>query len=92
MLRTVALLVPDNLAYAVALGEALLAQGENEDAAVQFQKVLLVAPESPRSAQMLDEAYKRLNTPEAQRNAWQAITDAHPEAEMPKKHLQEIAQ
>ena len=78
---------PDDLSYTVALGEALLAQNRLEEAAAQFRKVLMVAPESPRSAALLDETYLRLNAPEEHRRVWREIGDMHPDATLPSSMI-----
>jgi tetratricopeptide (TPR) repeat protein len=88
VLQGAASLDPENMTYAFLLGEALLAGNENRAAVEQFRKVLLKAPESPRSAQLLEEACVRLNMPDLCHKIWQEIAEAHPLATLPKERLQ----
>lgn len=87
LMRRAVELGPDNLLYSVHLGRALLAQQKFEEAAAQFKKVLLAVPESPNAAKLLDEAWAGLNNPELHRQDWQSITDARPDARIPREHL-----
>lgn len=89
LLRQAIDLDAENLAYTVMLGEALLAGGENQAAMEEFRKVLMQAPESPRSATLLNEACKGLGKPGLCRSVWQEIIDTHPEAQIPRKFLAE---
>ena len=89
MLQHAVSLAPDNLAYTLMLGETFLARGENGAAIEEFQKILMKIPESPRSAQLLDDACKKLDTPDVCRDIWQKIVDAHPDAQLPRKYLGE---
>lgn len=88
LLRKAIELGPDNLLYYVYLGRALLARGAYEEAAAQFRKVLLHVPESPNAARLLDEAWAGLKDPEKQRQDWSAIVKAHPDAKIPREHLE----
>jgi len=88
LLRKAIELGPDNLLYYNHLGRALLARGKYEDAAAQFRKVLLEVPESPNAARWLDEAWAGLKDPEKQRQDWSAIVAAHPDAAVPREHLE----
>ncbi len=86
--RLAAALAPDNPKYNARLGEALLAGGKLEEAVQKFQSVLMVAPESPHTAAFMEEAFKRLNLPEARQRFWETIVEAHPEAQVPRQYLQ----
>jgi lipopolysaccharide biosynthesis regulator YciM len=58
-----------------------------DEAVEQFVRVLMAAPESPRVATMMDEAYAQLNAPEECRHTWEMIVKEHPEAQLPLLHL-----
>ena len=87
LIRKAAEYVPEDLLYTVQLGRVLLARQKFEEAAAQFKKVLLAMPESPNSANWLDEAWAGLKDPEGRQQDWQSIVDAHPDAVIPREHL-----
>jgi tetratricopeptide (TPR) repeat protein len=77
---------PDNMLRRFQLAEALFQQKKYTEAITEFEYVLLHAPESPRAAGMMNEAYASLNDPEACRRAWQQIIEAHPDAKVPQQY------
>lgn len=72
----------------VYLGEIFENQGKNEAAREAYKKVLLQKPESPVSAEKLQDLLVKMNTPpEAILAEWQALSGAHPEAAVPNYYL-----
>lgn len=88
LFRAATRLEPDNLLYRMYLGEALLELERYQEAIDEFLPILMAAPESPRSANLLDEAFQRKQDPEGRRRTWQTIVNAHPEAQLPRMRLQ----
>lgn len=85
--RIVAYAQPENLSYQVLLGETLVALGRNADALECFLKVLTVAPESPRTANMVDSVFEKLGQPEARLEFWRHLLEVHPESPLLKKRV-----
>jgi len=72
----------------VYLGEICESLGKNDAAREAYKKVLLQKPESPLSAQKLQDLLVKMNTPpEAILAEWQVLSDAHPEAAVPNYYL-----
>jgi tetratricopeptide (TPR) repeat protein len=92
LIRKAIVLGPHNLLYYLHLGRILLAQDRFEEALEQFRKVLLEVPESPNAAKLLDQAWDGMNNPEMRYQDWESIVDAHPEAEIPRQHLDALKQ
>ncbi len=90
LLRAATALAPEDPRYKALLGHALHMQRKTHEAIEQFILVLMAAPESPRVATMLDEAYAQLNMAEECRNTWEMIVKKHPEAQVPQLHLRRI--
>lgn len=88
MLRTACRHDPENLLYVMSLGESLLVQNQARESIPYFMHVLREAPESPRTASLLDKAFEELEDEAGRRQAWQAILDLHPDAILPKRQLQ----
>jgi tetratricopeptide (TPR) repeat protein len=88
-LYTAALQVyPVDLWPQVYLGEIYESQGKNDAAREAYKKVLLQKPESPVSAQKLQDLLVRMQVPpETILAEWQVLSDAHPEAVVPLKYL-----
>lgn len=91
LLRSARTLQPDNLLYAMQIGELLLKQGGIQEAIEEFKAVLMAVPDSPKTAGLLDEAYRLKQDPDGRLRAWREIADAHPDAELPRKYLGEGA-
>ena len=89
MLRAAALLEPDNLLHAVHLGETLLELARVQEAIDTFVNILMTAPESPRTAVLLEEAFRRKQDREGRLRIWQSIVSAHPDAMIPRRYLTE---
>ncbi len=92
LLRRAIALGPDNLLYYIYLGRALLAREKYEEAAAQFRTVLMQVPESPNAARLLDVAWAGINNPEGRLQDWTAIVEAHPDAKIPREHLEHCRQ
>ncbi len=72
----------------VYLGEIFENQGKNDAAREAYKKVLLQKPESPVSAEKLQNLLVKMNTPpEAILAEWQVLSGAHPEAAVPNYYL-----
>jgi len=79
---------PTDLWPQVHLGEVYESQGRNDAAREAYKKVLLQKPESPVSAQKLQNLLVHMQTPpEAILAEWQNLADAHPEAAVPTYYL-----
>lgn len=79
---------PTDLWPQVHLGELYEREGQFDDALEAYRKVLLQKPESPVSAQKLQDLLVKTQPPsEAILAEWQAISDAHPDAVVPLQYL-----
>jgi tetratricopeptide (TPR) repeat protein len=90
LFRAATLLEPDNLLHAMYLGETLLELTRIQDAIEIFVRILMAVPESPRTADLLEEAFRRNQDPEGRLRTWQSIVNVHPGATVPRRHLMEV--
>lgn len=88
-LYTAALQVsPTDLWPQVHLGELYERQGKYDAALNAYRTVLLKKPESPVSAQKLQDLLVKMQTPpEILLTEWQAISNTHPEAAVPLQYM-----
>ncbi len=78
---------PHDMWHKVKYGEILRAQGDHESALNVFMEILDAAPESPYSAQKLDELFERTNSPEQRVAFWRALCERNQDASVPQYHL-----
>lgn len=79
---------PTDLWPQVYLGEIYEAQGNQDNALEAYRSVLMQKPESPVSAQKLQELLVKIQTPpEAILAEWQAISNSHPDAAVPLQYM-----
>ncbi len=78
---------PDDMWYKIKYGEILRAQGSHDAAVKLFMEILEAAPESPYSAQKLDELFEKVNHPEQRIEFWRALSESNREAAVPQYHL-----
>ncbi|MFA7691583.1 MAG: tetratricopeptide repeat protein [Candidatus Hydrogenedentes bacterium] len=90
LLRTAQKLEPENLSHFMHLGEVLLRAGVIDEAIEQFTRLLMREPESLKTAELLDAAYTAKNDPEARLQGWQAISNVHPTAHLPRQRLEKL--
>lgn len=90
LLRAALILEPDNLSHCMNLGEVLLEEGRAEEAIEQFIRLLKIVPDSPRTAGLMDAAYRQKQDPAGQIRAWREIAEAHPDALLPKQRLKDL--
>ena len=69
---------PDNPLRRFQLGEALYEQQHYQAALEQFEQVLTVAPESPRTADRVEAIFEVLQQPEIRKTFWQRLQELHP--------------
>ncbi|HOC70104.1 MAG TPA: tetratricopeptide repeat protein [Candidatus Hydrogenedentes bacterium] len=89
LFRAATLLEPDNLLHSMHLGKTLLERTRFHEAIEIFVQILMTVPESPRTADLLEEAFRRNQDPEGRLRVWQSIVNAHPGAVVPRQHLTE---
>ena len=87
LLRRARALSPDDMAYRVALGEALEAAHDDAGALDEYRAVLSRYPESPRSAARMDAVLARAGIPEKRIGAWRSLVELHPDGLLPRTCL-----
>lgn len=90
LLRAAQALEPDNLSHCMNLGEVLLEQGRADEAIEQFRRLLMVVPDSPRTAGLMDVAYRLKQDSGGHVQAWREIRQVHPDAALPIQRLKEL--
>jgi len=80
-------LAPDDHWHEVHLGEMLDKQGREDEALALYQIVLLASPESPYTAQLVDNLYRNRNDIEGCIQFWHSIYEQHNKAVVPALHL-----
>lgn len=85
--RMAAELAPDDHWHKVHLGELLEEQGRGAEAEAIYRSVLLVAPESPYTARLVDSLYHDRNDVAGQIRFWQDVHEQTPNAAVPALHL-----
>lgn len=81
-------LAPTDFWHQVHFGEFLMKQSRLDEAEKIFVQVLMARPESPQTALLLDDLYLQQKKDEARINTWKAITENHPEADVPRRHFE----
>ncbi|MCK5863025.1 MAG: tetratricopeptide repeat protein, partial [Candidatus Hydrogenedentes bacterium] len=84
--REVMELAPDNGWHQVRYAEALMAQENYSKAQEVFVDILQGAPESPYSADKLDEIFERIEEPALRVSTWKSLYTRYPEAFIPVLH------
>lgn len=79
---------PDDLWPQVYLGELYEKQGDLDAARDAYIRVLQAKPESPVTAQKLDDLLKAHETPEQSVAVWESITQSHPDASITVQYLE----
>lgn len=84
--REVIALAPDDGWHQVRYGEALMAQEHYNKAREVFLDILERTPESPYSANKLDEIFKLTEGAALRIDTWKSLCELHPEAYVPALH------
>ncbi len=87
MLVLARVLDPNNLGYALRMAEMLTEIGELDAALAQCRNVFAGAPESPRTAVLLDHIYGQRGDVNGRVAEWRGIAEVHPKAEIPWRRL-----
>lgn len=80
-------LAPEELWHQVHLGELYLSQGRADEALGCFQKVIAAVPDSPHTAELIDQAYHLKQDVEGRVEYWRSVAVTHPGAARPVFHL-----
>jgi tetratricopeptide (TPR) repeat protein len=87
MAHALVLLEPGNPLRYFQLGEVFFEQQQYERALEQYEQVLTVAPESPRSLDRVETIFEALQQPETRKKFWRRLHELHPASPILKEHL-----
>ena len=87
LLHAATQLEKENKYYFFRLAELLVQQEKYEEALPYLTGILEEAPDSSKSAVLLDQVFAAQNNQEKQREFWKGLCTKYPDAQIPLEHL-----